>query len=206
MVDPFFRSSLLFGLCLSRSSLSLQNPQDSLVFLGGDLAAGEAFPEDLLRRVPGCLQAVVCAASGEDARHDPGYEGQDSTPEQDGKEYPRPPGTARARPAPVVPAPVGSILKQKGGEHPRFRENVHHVVHRGYRFLSSDLARSLATKTIEGSNPTTRKDLRIATGGLPVRTPAPPRLPARNLRSLSAMSLCARPREISRTLRHPSRR
>src|SRR5919112_1855335 len=54
-----------------------------LVLLGGDLASGEALPEDLLRRVPGCLRSLVPANLGKDAHHQPRYDGHEPAQKQD---------------------------------------------------------------------------------------------------------------------------
>src|SRR5215207_3128006 len=53
-----------------------------LVLLGGDLASGEALPEDLLRRVPGGLRTLIPANLGEDAHHQPRYDGHEPAQKQ----------------------------------------------------------------------------------------------------------------------------
>src|ERR687894_2747021 len=53
-----------------------------LELLGGDLASGEALPEDLLRRVPGRLQSLVPADLGKDAHHQPRYDGHEPAQKQ----------------------------------------------------------------------------------------------------------------------------
>ena len=69
-------SGIVGGFPGGRAAENLNGP---LVLLGGDLASGEALPEDLLRRVPGRLQSLVPANLGEDAHYQPRYHGHEPT-------------------------------------------------------------------------------------------------------------------------------
>src|SRR5918997_3040059 len=109
----------------SSASLAAQDLQGPSVLFGRDLAAGKALPQDLLRRVPGRFSAIGGTVPGEEAGQNPGYEEQYSAPEQQRKQYPRPPRTVPALSSPVVLIPVRTTLYQQGDEHPRFHENVH---------------------------------------------------------------------------------
>lgn len=63
-------SGIVGGFPGGRAAEDLNGP---LVLLGGDLASGEALPEDLLRRIPGRLQLLVPANLGKDVHHQPRY-------------------------------------------------------------------------------------------------------------------------------------
>ena len=81
---------------------------------------------------------------GKEAGEDPGYEEQYPTPEKEWEEYPWPPRPSPVASVPALLAPVWSVLKQQGGEDPRFREDVYHVAARA--FLSSGPALTFVTK------------------------------------------------------------
>ena len=74
-----------------------------------DLAAGEAFAQDLLRRIPGRARSPVSPPSREEAPHDQGDEHEQPYPEQERDEDPGPKKTAavtsgpRRTAAPIVP-------------------------------------------------------------------------------------------------------
>src|SRR5918998_1275674 len=77
------RLRLAFSLLLVFSGIvgdlpggpAAQDLDGPLELLGGDLAPGEALPEDLLRRVPGRLRSLGPANLREDAHHQPRYDG-----------------------------------------------------------------------------------------------------------------------------------
>src|SRR5919112_1551040 len=108
---PALPGGILFGGPPGRPRA--KDLQGTLVLFGVDLAAGEALPQDLLRRVPGPLRTVVSATFGKDACHGPSYEEYDPAPEQEGEEDPWPPEAAT-----VVPGPRRPALDQEGCEHP----------------------------------------------------------------------------------------
>src|SRR5215208_1024590 len=182
-------SGLVFAI-VSPGCPSTKNLQGALVLIGGDLTPRETLPEDLLRRVPGRVVAVVSTAPWVEARNDPGYESKDAAPEQDGEEYPRPPRAARARSVPAGVVPGWALQVYEGSEAPRSRKDVHRIVHLDLPFLFFPRSNGafVALTLIAGVH-------------LPARTSTPLRLLLRSLRNLSPAISRAGLRGISRTPR-----
>jgi hypothetical protein len=94
------------GVC---GRLAAQYSKRSEVLPFRDLAAGEAFAQDLLRRIPGRARFPVSPPSREEAPHDQGDEHEQPYPEQERDEDPGPKKTAavtsapRRTAAPIVP-------------------------------------------------------------------------------------------------------
>src|SRR5919202_6235049 len=101
----------------------LQRPE---VLPFGDLAAGEAFAQNLLCRVPGRFRLPISPSpSGEEARQDPGDERQQPDPEQKRDEHPRPPETTPIVSGPGWPLPVSPGLEREEDRPERFDQDVH---------------------------------------------------------------------------------